>query len=338
MTFRPMWSRTGGRRSPAVSTNGTGGRWGDFNGATAHATYPDTWLGAGHVQNGGATDAFSHPVNFWFMRDRDVQTISVAFAAASSSVGEGASTASPAVRVTTSDAQPLWLQVTVTCSTADGTAKAGRDYTAIGGGSLTFPAGTASGMVQATAIPILNDTLDEANEMFSVALGSPTNAAIASPSAHTVTILDDDQPRTTTVGVYRPSEHVFYLRNSNSSGVNDVPAILYGADGDIPAVGDWGGDGVDTIGVNRPSEHVFYLRNSNTSGPNNVPAILYGAGADIPVVGDWNTDGLVTIGVYRGADGSFYLRNSNSSGVNDIPVIRYGLTGDKPVVGDWDGR
>jgi len=32
---------------------------------------------------------------------------------------------------------------------------------------------------------------------------------------------------TYTVGVYRLQERVWYLRNANSSGTNDVPAILY---------------------------------------------------------------------------------------------------------------
>ena len=68
-----------------------------------------------------------------------------------------------------------------------------------------------------------------------------------------------------TIGVYRPSESVFYLRNSNTPGIADI-AAGYGTKGDIPLVGDWDGDGTVTIGVYRPSDSTFYLRNSNTPG------------------------------------------------------------------------
>jgi hypothetical protein len=141
-----------------------------------------------------------------------------------------------------------------------------------------------------------------------------------------------------TVGVYRPSTQVWYLRNANSSGSNTVPAIWYGANGDTPVVGDWDGNGTHTIGVYRSSTQTWYLRNSNSSGYNDIPAIRFGASGDIPVVGDWDGNGTWTIGVYRPSTQTWYLRNSNSSGYNDIPAIRFGASGDIPVVGDWDGN
>ena len=144
---------------------------------------------------------------------------------------------------------------------------------------------------------------------------------------------DWDGNDTVTIGVYRPSNQRFYLRNSNTTGVADVVA-QYGILGDIPIAGDWDGDGTTTIGVYRPSNQTFYLRNSNTTGVANVVA-QYGILGDVPIVGDWDGNGTTTIGVYRPSNQTFYLRNSNTTGVANV-VAQYGILGDTPVVGDWD--
>src|SRR5262249_17171846 len=77
--------------------------------------------------------------------------------------------------------------VTVSYATANGTATAGSDYTALSG-ALTFPAGTPT---QTMPVPIIGDTTNEANETFSVNLSAPTNATIA-VSTGSGTILNDD--------------------------------------------------------------------------------------------------------------------------------------------------
>ena len=139
-----------------------------------------------------------------------------------------------------------------------------------------------------------------------------------------------------TIGVYRPSDLTFNLRNSNTNDIGAVPAFVYGIPGDIPVAGNWDGLGVDTIGVYRPSNQRFYLRNSNTTGVADVVA-QYGIFGDIPVAGDWDGNGTTTIGVYRPSNQRFYLRNSNTTGVADA-VAQYGIPGDIPIAGDWDGN
>ncbi len=139
---------------------------------------------------------------------------------------------------------------------------------------------------------------------------------------------------TTTIGVYRPSNQTFYLRNSNTTGVADI-VVHYGMPGDIPIVGNWTGTGTTTVGVYRPSNQTFYLRNSNTTGVADIVA-HYGLPGDIPVVGNWTGTGTTTIGVYRPSNQTFYLRNSNTTGVADI-VVHYGSSGNIPVVGNWTG-
>ncbi len=78
--------------------------------------------------------------------------------------------------------------VTISYATANGSALAGSDYTATSG-LLTFTPGATSRTIN---VPVIGDTLDEANETFSVQLSAPTNATLGTPSQGTGTITDND--------------------------------------------------------------------------------------------------------------------------------------------------
>jgi len=81
--------------------------------------------------------------------------------------------------------------VTVAYATTDGTALAGSDYTAVSG-VLSFPDGATS---KSISVPILNDSVIESNETFSILLSSPTGGAVlGSNTVLVVTITDDDAP------------------------------------------------------------------------------------------------------------------------------------------------
>jgi uncharacterized repeat protein (TIGR01451 family) len=84
--------------------------------------------------------------------------------------------------------------VTVDWATANGSASAGSDYTA-GSGRLTFNPGVTQ---QTFTVPILNDTLDEANENFFVNLSNAVGAPINDPQG-AVTIVDNDNPPNLTI-------------------------------------------------------------------------------------------------------------------------------------------
>src|SRR6266540_6593025 len=131
------------------------------------------------------------------------------------------------------------------------------------------------------------------------------------------------------VGVYRPSNGLLFLKNTNTTGIADV-AINYGIPGDYPVTGDWDGNGTDTIGVYRNG--TFYLRNSNTVGFADI-VFPFGLPGDQPVAGDWDGNGTDTVGVYR--NGTFFLRNSNSNGIADIS-FGLGIPGDVGIAGDWN--
>jgi hypothetical protein len=134
-----------------------------------------------------------------------------------------------------------------------------------------------------------------------------------------------------TTGVFRPSNGLLYLKNSNTTGFADV-AINYGLPGDYPVVGDWDGDGTATIGIYRNGS--FYLRNSNTIGFAD-SVFPFGVPGDQPIAGDWDGDGIDTIGVYR--NGTFFLRNSNEAGAPDASFV-LGNPSDVGIAGDWDGN
>ncbi|MGI9212832.1 MAG: Ig-like domain-containing protein, partial [Methylococcaceae bacterium] len=83
--------------------------------------------------------------------------------------------------------------VTVNYQTADGTATAGSDYTAISG-QMSFAPGENSKTVN---VPILGDTLFEPNETMQVSLSAPQNAMIGSSSVLTINNDDSQYPTST---------------------------------------------------------------------------------------------------------------------------------------------
>ncbi len=78
--------------------------------------------------------------------------------------------------------------ITVNYATADGTAKAGSDYSAVSG-TLTFTPGQTSRTIP---IPISNDTTVEPNRTFTLNLSAPTGGATLGRASATITIRDDD--------------------------------------------------------------------------------------------------------------------------------------------------
>jgi uncharacterized repeat protein (TIGR01451 family) len=212
------------------------------------------------------------------------------------------------------------------CNVFNGNASSLCDYsTAIG--TVHFAVGEVFKTVN---IPLTDDAYAEGNESFTVTLSNPVGTTLGSPSISTVTITDNDFPKSKKTGVFRPSTGELFLKNSNSSGFADT-LIVFGNPGDYPIAGDWNGDGIDSVGIYRNG--VFYLRNTNSTGFADI-VVPFGNPGDQPIVGDWNGDGVDTIGVYR--NGTFYLRNTNTAGPPDL-VFTLGDPGDVGIAGDWNG-
>jgi uncharacterized repeat protein (TIGR01451 family) len=118
----------------------------------------------------------------------NVQFGSLAFSQASYQVLEAVGSA--AITVTYSGPAMI-VPVMVHYAAADGTAKAGSDYTAATG-ALTFNPGVTT---QAIHIPIVNDALVEPDETLTISISSPQRALLASPQQAVLTIRNDDSSR-----------------------------------------------------------------------------------------------------------------------------------------------
>ena len=92
--------------------------------------------------------------------------------------------------------------ITVHYQTSDGTAQAGLDYTAKSG-DLTFPSGGPSS--QTISIPITDDSAIDGDEAFNVTLSAVSGGAVGTPSAATVTIVDNDETTPTPTPTVTPS-------------------------------------------------------------------------------------------------------------------------------------
>ncbi|MDD2761753.1 MAG: Calx-beta domain-containing protein, partial [Methylomonas sp.] len=119
---------------------------------------------------------------------RDVTNI-ISVVNSSYSVNEADGTVTVSVSRTGDLANP----VSVSYSTADGSAVVGQDYSAVSG-QLSWAAGV--GGAQTVVIPIVNDTLVEDQESFTFTLSNPTGNAQLGQSTASITIASDDSPGT----------------------------------------------------------------------------------------------------------------------------------------------
>lgn len=145
----------------------------------ATSTYSTDQRGTGYVRKFGTN------VDIGAVEVQPTTTVSIANA----SVTEGTS-GSNNLSLMVSLSAASTSAVTVQYSTSDGTASAPADYTAVSNQTITFNAGETSKVI---SIPIVTDSVDEADETFSVTLSNASGANI-SPTAGsaTATIFDDD--------------------------------------------------------------------------------------------------------------------------------------------------
>jgi 6-phosphogluconolactonase (cycloisomerase 2 family) len=159
------------------------------------------------------------------------------------------------------------------------------------------------------------------------------------------------------IGVFRcPTAGVcqWYIDANNNGqwdGVAGGDVIWnFGLTGDLPAVGDWTGDGISKIAVMRcpptgtPGVCTWYLDagNKHTYDPATVVTEQYGLTGDLPAVNNWLGSGPTEqVGVFRcpAAGVCTWIVDSNANGAFDLTDAQYtyGITGDRPIVGNWFG-
>jgi hypothetical protein len=129
----------------------------------------------------------------------------------------GATSATFTVSLSAASSQP----VTVACATANGSASSGSDYIATTG-SLTFNPGETTKTV---TVSVQGDTLDEADETFTLNLSGPANATIADGQGVGTVTDDDAAPAisvsdvTVTEGNAGSTAAAFMVRLSAASGL-----------------------------------------------------------------------------------------------------------------------
>lgn len=172
------------------------------------------------------------------------------------------------------------------------------------------------------------------------------------------------------VGVWRPSNGVWYINQSSGSlnifgfGQNgDKPvAADYDGDGkadfavyrggnwyvmqsanntfygvgfgnstDIPAPADFDGDNRTDVAVFRASNGGWFWINSATGG---LGTANFGTNGDVPVPADYDGDSKADVNIFRPSTGNWYRLNSGNGG---FFAVQFGTNGDKPLIGDFDG-
>jgi uncharacterized repeat protein (TIGR01451 family)/uncharacterized delta-60 repeat protein len=196
--------------------------------------------------------------------------VSVGFAAASYTVAEGDTNA----EVTLVRQGKITGPISVQIATADGTATAGQDYTAV----TTTVNFTGSETTRKVQIPILDDTVREPVETFTATLSAPSGGVQLSLATTTISITDNDADKLVFVasalvsdannnGVTDPAETVTLsvaLRNAGSADATNVVATLLAANNIVPS------GGPQTYGFlpgnGAPVSRSFTFSNSGSSG------------------------------------------------------------------------
>ncbi len=144
--------------------------------------------------------------------------------------------------------------------------------------------------------------------------------AVADAGAETVPPAD--------VAIWRPSNGLWCVLG----GTGSAQTIYgWGTNGDVPAPGDYDGDGKTDFAIYRGSGASFWIMKSSD---NTYYGVTQGANGDKPVPGDYDGDGKTDTALFRSSNSTWYIVRSSDSG----PIsTTWGTTGDKPSPADFDG-
>jgi len=197
--------------------------------------------------------------------------------------------------------------VSVSLSTANGTALAGQDFTAVSASTLIIPAGSLSAVAR---IALLNDSVAEGNETFAVNIVSATTAGVLVPvstASATVTIIDNDvvQP---TQAAFNPTQTPWLVDGDgvtieaanfdtggrgvayedNPGRQNNAQTVRTETDVEVATVA-----GVSWIGWTRVGEWTEYTINVQAAGAHNISLEMATPGSGRNVTASFEQGGAI---------------------------------------------
>lgn len=118
-----------------------------------------------------------------------------------------------------------------------------------------------------------------------------------------------------------------YFRVWNSLLNNPTPDIIQPLDVEVPAPGDYDGDGqTDFAGYKFVSGNLIWVIKESTTG--NLQQIQFGLTDDKPVPGDYDGDGKTDLAVFRPSDSTWWIKRSSDGVIN---TYTFGLSTDDPL-------
>ncbi|HEX8250750.1 MAG TPA: FG-GAP-like repeat-containing protein [Pyrinomonadaceae bacterium] len=138
------------------------------------------------------------------------------------------------------------------------------------------------------------------------------------------------------LAVFRPATGEWITRKiylNACAPMDCAETVQFGANGDIPAPGDFDGDGKFDRAVFRPSDGDWYILFSSTGG---YTGFHFGQNGDKPVTGDYDGDGKSDVAVIRRENGKILWYISQSSD-NQFVAFQFGNSEDKTAVADYNG-
>jgi len=130
------------------------------------------------------------------------------------------------------------------------------------------------------------------------------------------------------LAVWRPSTGVWYVLGGTGS---QQFATTWGQSGDIPAPGDYDGDGKTDLAIFRPSTGYWWILRSSDGSYFSAPL---GSSGDKVVQADYDGDGKTDFAVFRPSNSTWYIYQTSTG---NTVYEQFGYSTDTPTPADFDG-